>query len=181
LRGGIWSRGGFGFRLRARQARDPLDLEALQLFERAMIDALAGIDHPLEALEGGRGGGEGVAGGAGRGFGIVYEEGVGGVFPELGFDAAQAAEAPFVVYKRIDEETLAGIGGAVMFVIFGCEIGEIFGGFVEHDLGSGEDAVLDGVAAGCGFPCGSARPGRFLRIHAVRSGLFSCWHKASFD
>jgi hypothetical protein len=40
-------------------------LEAFQLFAGAVIGALAGIGDPLEALEGGGIGGEGVAGGAG--------------------------------------------------------------------------------------------------------------------
>ena len=112
---------------------------------------------------------------------MVCQEGVGGVLPELGFDAAQAAEAPFVVNQRVDKEALIGVGGVVMFVVFGGELGEIFGFFVEHDLGGGEDAVLQRVVAGRGFSCGGARSGRFLRIHAIRSGLFSCRHKASFD
>ena len=164
--------------MRTSQAMGPRHFQFLM---GAVIGALAGIDHPLEALKRGGGGGEGVAGGAGRGFGIVCQEGVGGVLPELGFDAAQAAKAPFVVDERVDEEALVGVGGVVVFVVFGGEIGEIFGFFVEHDLGCGEDAVLEGVEAGCGFSLGGARSGRFLRIHAIRGGLFSCGHKASFD
>jgi hypothetical protein len=45
----------------------------------------------------------------------------------------------------------------VVFVVFG----EIFGGFVEHDLVLGADAVLEGVEAGCGLALGGARAGRF--------------------
>jgi hypothetical protein len=41
-------------------------LEALQFVEGAAPGAPAGIDDPLEALEGGGIGGEGVAGGAGQ-------------------------------------------------------------------------------------------------------------------
>jgi hypothetical protein len=134
----------------------------LQLFESAVVVALAEIDDPLEALELAGGGGEGVTGGAGWGFGILCQEGVGGVLPELGFDAAHAAEAPFVVHERIDEETLVGIGGAVVLVVFGGERGEIFGGFVEHDLGCGDDAVFRGVVAGCGLACGAGWSGGFL-------------------
>src|SRR5580700_2041252 len=135
---------------------------ALQLFEGAVIGALAGIDHPLKALESGGGGGESVARGAGRSFGVFFQEGVAGALPELGIGAAQAAEAPFVANERVDEEALAGVGGAVMFVVFGGELGEIFGFFVEHDLGMGEDAVLHGVVAGCGLAL-SGWSGRFLR------------------
>jgi hypothetical protein len=72
------------------------------------------------------------------------------------------------VNKRIDEEALGGIGGAVVFVVFGGEIGEIFGGFVEHDLLLSIDAVLEGVVAGCGLARGSARTCR---------GLLSSCHK----
>jgi hypothetical protein len=79
---------------------------------------------------------------------------VGGVFPEDGFYAARAAEAPFIVDQSIDKETLAGIGGNVVFVVFGGQLGEIFGGFVEHDLLLSVDAVFEGVVAGCGLALG---------------------------
>jgi hypothetical protein len=41
------------------------------------------------------------------------------VLPQFGFDAAHAAEAPFTCNERIDEETLAGVGRAVMLVVSG--------------------------------------------------------------
>jgi hypothetical protein len=129
-------------------------LLALQLFEGAVIVALAAVDHPLEALEVAGVGGAGVAGIAGLRFGMLGKEGVGGMFPENGFDVAHAAEAPFVVNESVDEEALVGIGGAVMLVVFGREPGEIFGGFVEHDLVLGIDAVLEGVEAGRGLTLG---------------------------
>ena len=153
----------------------------LQLLEGAVVGALAGIDDSLEALKRGRGGVEGVAGSAGWGFRILCEERVGGVVPQFGFDAAETAEAPFICNERVDEEALIGVGGGVVFVVFGGELGEIFGFFVEHDLGGGEDAVLQGVVAGRGFACGCARSGGFLRIHAIRGGLFGCRHSASFS
>ena len=62
--------------------------------------------------------------------------------------------APFVGDERVDEETLFGIGGAVLLVVFGGEAGEIAGGFVEHDLGSGDYAVLCRVVAGYGLGLG---------------------------
>ena len=164
--GFLWQRTGVG-----RRKRLP-HFGTLQLFEGAVIGALTGIDYSLEAIEGGRGGGEGVARGAGWGFGILFQEDVAGALPQLGFDPAQTAETPFVANERVDEEALAGVGGAVMFVVFGGELGEIFGPFVEHDLGGCEDAVLDGGVAGCGLALGGARTGRILRIRAVRCGLF---------
>ncbi len=126
-----------------------------------MIVALAAVDHPLEALEVADVGGEGVGGIAGLRFRMLGKEGVGGVFPEDGFDTAHAAEAPFVCNERIDEEALVGIGGAVVFVVFGCQFGEIFDGFVEHDLMNGDDAVLHGVVAGCGLALGGVVTGGF--------------------
>jgi hypothetical protein len=141
----------------------PRHLEALQLFEGAVPGALQGIDDPLETLEDGGIGGEGIGGSAGYGgLDIFHQEGVGGGLPELGFDTARAAEAPFVVNQRIDEEALIGIGGAVVFVVFGGEFGEIFGFFVEHDLVNGVDAVLQGVEAGYGFARSGAGAGGFL-------------------
>jgi len=163
-------RGGFGFGLRTSQEMGP---RHFQFLVGTVVGAFAGIDHPLEAVEKGGGCGEGVAGGAGRGFEVFFQEDVAGALPELGFDATEAAEAPLVGNERVNEEALAGVGGVMVLVVFGGELGEIFGFFVEHDLGGGEDAVLQGVVAGCGFPFGGARSGRFLRIDAVRGGLFS--------
>jgi hypothetical protein len=126
-----------------------------------VIVALAAVDHPLEALEVAGVGDESVGGIAGLRFRMLGKEGVGGVFPENGFDAAHAAEAPLVCNERIDEEALHGIGGAVLFVVFGGQFGKIFGGFVEHDLVNGDDAVLEGVVAGCGSALGGAVTGGF--------------------
>jgi len=36
-------------------------------------------------------------------------------------------------------------------VVFGSELGEIFGGVAEHDLAGGEVAALQGLVAGHGF------------------------------
>ncbi len=91
-----------------------------EFFEGAVVGPLAGVDDALEALEDGGIGGEGVAGGAGYGgFDIFHQEGVAGGLPKLGFDAAAAAEAPFVVDESIDEEALLGIGGTVQLMVFG--------------------------------------------------------------
>jgi hypothetical protein len=107
-----------------------------------MVVALAGIHDALEALEGGADCCESVAGGGSLYFWMFLEVGVDTGLPEIGFDGAEAAEAPFVVDKGVDEETLSGVGRAVLFVEFGGELGEILGGFVEHDLGFGVDTVL---------------------------------------
>ena len=72
-------------------------------------------DHPLQALELAGVGGEGVGGIAALRFRVLGKVGIGGLFPENGFDAAHAAEAPFVVNESIDKEALLGISGVVMF------------------------------------------------------------------
>jgi hypothetical protein len=53
------------------------------------------------------------------------------------------------VDERIDQEAPIGIGGAVVFVVFGGELGEIFGFFVEHDPMDGVDAAFARLAADC--------------------------------
>ena len=158
------------FRLRASQAMGPRHFE---LFKGAVVNAFTGIDDPLESLESGRFGGEGVARSAGRGgLDIFYEEGVAGGLPELGLDAARAAEAPLAGDERIDQEALLGVGGAVLLVVFGGKLGEIPGFFVEHDLLNGVDAVLEGVKAGCGLTGGGAGSGRLLCVGAAGLALF---------
>jgi hypothetical protein len=98
-----------------------------------VIDALAGIGDALEALKGRGIGGEGVPGSAFQGdLDIFYDERVVGAIPEVGLDAAHAAEAPFVVDERVDQEALLGIGGAVLLVVFVGELSEILGFFVEQ-------------------------------------------------
>jgi len=107
-----------------------------------VVVAFAGIDDPLEALEGSGVGDEGVGGVAGWLVRMLTEVGIGGMFPENGLDAAHAAEAPFVVNEGVDELALGGTGGGVLLVILGGEFGEIFFGFVEHNLLLGMDAVF---------------------------------------
>jgi len=134
-----------------------------QFFEGAVVDAFAGIGDSLEALQGVGAGGEDVAGSA------LQDD---FVAPELGLDAAHATEAPFVRNERIDEEALLGVSGAVLFVRFGGELGEIFGLFIEHDLVDGVDAVFQSVEAGLGLACGGAGTGGFLRVGAAGRWLF---------
>jgi len=139
------------FGLRGRQTLRAGRLEALELVEGAVIVALAGIDQALEAFEGKGAGDEGVAGRAGIDGRVFLQEDVGGVVPQFGFDAPQAAQAPLVMDEGIDEEPLDGVGRAVLLVVLGGKLGEIAGGFVEHDLMRRVDAVLEGVELGCGL------------------------------
>jgi hypothetical protein len=65
---------------------------------------------------------------------------------------------------------LFGIGGGVLLVVFGGEFGEIVGGFVEHDLVNGADAVLEGV-------CRLSRKGSFVIAYGCEKGVKdSCAH-----
>jgi hypothetical protein len=125
--------------------------ESLEFLQCAVIVAFAGVDHPLEALEGGSAGSEGVGGSGGLHFGVVLEESINCGLPEIGFDDAQTAEAPFVVDESVDQKALGGIGWAVLVVKLGGEFGEVLSGFVEESLGFGVDAVLQGVEAGFGL------------------------------
>ena len=66
-------------------------------------------------------------------------------------------------------------GGGVL--VFGGERGEVAGGFVEHNLLNGEDAMLEGVESGNGLSGGGARSGRFLRVGAAGCALPGSWHE----
>jgi hypothetical protein len=88
-----------------------------------VVIALAGVDDALEAFEGGTGDAEGIAGRCSLHFRIFIEVRVDSGLPEIAFDGVEAAEAPFVVDEGVDDETLSGVGGAVLFVEFGGEFG----------------------------------------------------------
>ena len=151
-------------------------LRLLQIFAGVAIVALAGIDDPLEAFEGGAAGGESVAMVGLFDFSILLQEKVVGGQPEVGFDAAQAAETPFVVDHGVDQETLVGVGGAVEFVVFGGEFSEIFGRFGEHDLLLSMDAVLEGVETGLGLPCFRDWTLGLLTVGSAGCALSACGH-----
>ena len=133
----------------------PRRADGLEFLAGVVVLALAGIHDALEAVEDRAAGGEGVAGRGFADFRVALDEKIVGGAPKIGLDATQTAEAPFVVDEGIDEEALVGVGRGVEFVVFGGKLGEIFGGFGEHDLLLGVDAVLQGVVAGVGFALGS--------------------------
>jgi len=152
-------------------------LEGFEFFAGVVVLALAGIHDALEAVEGWATGFEGVAESGFSDFRtVLYEKVVGGP-PKIGFDAAQAAEAPFVVDEGIDEESFVDVGWAVEFVVFSGEFGEIFGRFAEHDLLFGIDAVLQSVVTGFGFS--SDRDGALglLTVGTAGCALFASGHK----
>ena len=131
----------------------------MKLFAGAVEAAFAGIDDAVQTIEGWTGVGH-----------------AGGRLPKAGFDAAQAAEAPFVVDHAVDEEAFVGIGRAVEFVIFGGEFSEVVGGFGEHDLLFGVNAVLQGVIARLGLSGGSDGAGGFLSVGSAGGALSACGH-----
>jgi hypothetical protein len=126
-------------------------LEALKFLEGAVEVALAGIDHALETFQGGSADDEGVAGMASVPADLRGQDGLTGLLPDYGLDAAHTAKTPFVVDERIDQEALGGVGGSIVFMLFRGEFGEILRRFIEHDLGFGVDAVFQGVETRSGF------------------------------
>ena len=53
------------------------------------------------------------------------QDAVGGVFPERGHGAARAAVTSFAVTERIDERSPGRVGGDILLVELGGELGEI--------------------------------------------------------
>ena len=149
----------------------------LQFFERTIVRALSGIDAALQAVEGVDAALEDMT------EGVVFIDtvglvlgGVGMKSPELGFDAAQAAELPIGVDERIDQETFEGRGGLELLVIIGGEGVEGGGIFAGDDLGFGVNSGLESVEAGYGLPLRRAGASRFLRIATIRLDLAECRH-----
>ena len=93
------------------------------------------------------------------------------VFPELGFDAAEAALGPFGGDEGIDQGALVGVDGPVMEQEFGGEGLEFGGIFAANDVRPGVDAGLEGVQRGGSFAFGGSGAGRFLGIPAVGFNL----------
>jgi len=156
-------------------------LQALQLLEGAVIVALAGIDCPLVAHELAGSSGKGFAGCDNAAWALLFKELVADLFPNFGFGAAHAAEAPFVLNEGFDEGVFGGIGREVLLVVFGGEVGKAFGGFLERNQGMGADAGLEGLGAGCRLALGGAGAGGFWRLAAFGRGLFGdCHEELSF-
>ena len=148
--GGIGLLDGLGSRLQ-RQATRPVPLgglEVLEDFEGAEVEAVGGIDAALNAGKGIEGAVIGLAEGGIvlDGFVNVLAVGEGlvqafdAVFPEIGFDAAEAALGPLGGGEGIDERELVVAGGMEFEEECrgeGCEFGGVF---VVDDPGTGVDA-----------------------------------------
>ena len=154
----------------------PRRLGLLEFLAGAVKAALTGIDDALEAIEGRSASSEGVAKVSRCDFGVFLQEEIVGGAPEVGFDAAQTADTPLAADHGVDEETLIGVSRAVKFVKFGGKFSEILGGFGEHDLLFGVNAVLQGVEARFGFSGSGDRAGGFLSVGPAGGALSACGH-----
>ena len=153
-----------------------------EVFEGAVIGALQSIDNPLKTLNGGGGCDEGVGGGAFPSFNIIGQERIGGAIPDFGFKPAHAAEMPCGVNESLDQEPLGIVGGAVLFVIFRAESGEVLGAFVEHALASRDDVIGPRSGVRWGFALGGAGSGRYFCDAAVGRAWFAIrqWKASPF-
>ena len=158
---GIWGQGlggrvGFG------------TVEALQVVEGAVEDALGGVDAALEKVELVIRAGDDMAE---RGVLIESVEGFRGVgqlvSPELGLGAAETAELPIGADEVVDEGAFGGSGGLPLEVIVVGEGFELIGVLAGDDLRFGFDAGFECVEAGNGFSFGRARARGVLRVSTV--------------
>ena len=115
-------------------------LEALEILEGGAVIALGGVHAALDAGEG-----LGVSSGGDTDGEVlvVFVDVTGALFPECGFDHAEAAEEPFGVDEDVDEHALFGSGGVEAVVIFGFEGFEV-GGFFAADAGEQPDQGIAG-------------------------------------
>jgi hypothetical protein len=117
-------------------------LAAFKFLEGVTVVAVGHVDATLKA-------GKLVAGFAEGDGEVDVEDSVGDVgealLPELGFDAAEAAEEPFGIDEGVVEHALLGGGGLEAVVIFVGEGFEAAGGFVLDDDGTGVDAGFESV------------------------------------
>jgi hypothetical protein len=150
--------------------------ELLEGVEGAVEGAAGGIDAPLELAEGL------VFLHAGLAEGKIVFLAVGflvGIFKELGFGDAEAAEGPLAADEVVGQGAGFGGGGVVALVVLVdelLEVGEIFGG---QDEGFGMDAGFEGVHGGSGLACDRGRAGGFLGVTAVSFYLTESGHGSS--
>jgi hypothetical protein len=90
-----------------------------------------------------------------------------GIFKELGFGDAEAAEGPLAADEVVEEEAAFGGSGAVALVELVdelLEVGEFLG---REDEGFGVDAGFEGVHGGSGLACDRGGAGGFLGVTTV--------------
>ena len=152
-------------------------LEVLQDSEVAEVHAVGAFDAALEAAEGF----EGILIGVSE-RGIVLDglvEVLGGaeivveafdlVFPELGFDAAEAALGPFGGDEGIDQGALVGVGGPVVEQEFGRERLEFDGIFAADDVRPAWMPDLRAFREEAALPSGEVGPVDFWEFRRLAS------------
>jgi hypothetical protein len=136
----------------------------LEGVEGAVEGAAGGIDAPLELAEGL------VIVHARLAEGKIVFHGIGflvGIFEELGFGDAEAAEGPLAADDFVEHDASFGGGGVVAVVELvdqEFEIGEVLGG---EDEGFGMDAGFEGVHGGNGLTRDRGGAGGFLGIATI--------------
>jgi len=101
------------------------------------------------------------------GEGAHFAQGAG---EHAGFDAGNAFQAPVGVGDLLDEQHFEGAGRAEVVFEIGVQLEEGGGVLVRENGVSGEETVLDGIAAGGGFAFESFGAGAMESIAAV--GVF---------
>jgi hypothetical protein len=136
----------------------------LEGVEGAVEGAAGGIDAPLELAEGV----VFVHAGLAEGELVLLAEGfLVGIFEELGFGGAEAAEGPLAADEVVEQEAGFGGGGTVALVVLVdelLEVGEFLGG---EDEGFGMDAGFEGVHGGNGLACDRGWAGGFLGVTTI--------------
>jgi hypothetical protein len=163
-------------------------LQLAELPEGALTGALVGVEAALEALEAvfevkeGRAEGEFTAADV---VWVVRVEAaavvrIEGALPELGLDAIEAADLPFIADDGVDKVPLARSDRTELGVIFGGELGEGLGIFAANDVGFGMKAGFQGVHARGGFAGVGAGTGGVLRIQTICCNLAVGCHLEPF-
>jgi hypothetical protein len=111
------------------------------------------------------------------GVGEIFVEAFDLVFPELGFDAAEAALGPLGGDEGVDESQLVGVGWDEVEEELGGEGFELGGIFAGDDVGPGVDAGFECVQGGGGFALGRGGAGRFLGVEAIGVDLCLGGHR----
>jgi hypothetical protein len=145
----------------------------LEGVEGAVEGAAGGIDAPLELAEGL----VLVHAGLAEGELILLAEGfLVGIFKELGFGGAEAAEGPFAADWVVEQEAGFWGGRVVALVVLVDELVEIGGLFGGEDEGLGVDAGFQGVHGGNGLTCDRGWAGGFLGVTTIGFDLTKSRH-----
>jgi hypothetical protein len=99
-----------------------------------------------------------------------------GIFKELGFGGAEAAEGPLAADEVVEQEAGFGGSGVVALVVLVDELVEIGEFLSGEDEGLGMDAGFEGVHGGNGLTCDRGGAGGFLGITTIGFYLTKSGH-----